>query len=140
MPARLKLPIINRETGELIELDAVVYLYGEGKKDKGFIKVFHAFTEQVLMDRDVMKGAFRLFIFILSKKLKKEELDFHMKAEEVIRELGITQRTYYRWLRTLIKKGYIVRLGQNYYCLKPFTAVIGRMVNVELPFEKEVET
>jgi hypothetical protein len=135
MPARLKLPIIDRETGELIELDAIVYLYGEGKKDKGFIKVFHAFTEQVLMDKDVMKGAFRLFIFILSRKIKREELDFHMKAEEVVRELGITQRTYYNWLRTLIRKGYIVRLGQNYYSLKPFTAVIGRMINVKLPFE-----
>ena len=135
MPARLKLPIIDRETGELIELDAVVYLYGEGKKDKGFIKVFHAFTEQVLMDRDIMTGAFKLFIFILSRKLKREELDFHMKAEEAVRELGITQRTYYNWLRTLIRKGYIVRLGQNYYSLKPFTAVIGKMMNIKLPFE-----
>jgi len=131
MPMRVKLPIMDKETGQVVEADAIVYLYGEAKKDKGFVKVFHAFVKDVVRDRE-LRQALDLLAYIMSEKLEKDSLKFYLTAEEVVRNLGISRRTFYRWLKTLTKKGYIVRIATNYYALKPYTIVIGKMANTEL--------
>lgn len=131
---RTKLPIVNPTTGEIF--DVIAYVYGEDKpKDKDFVKVFHVFTKAVLADKDIMKGAFRLFLYILTDKLETNKLSFYMAEKDVIEKLGISRATYYTWLKALLTKGYIVRLGTNLYTLKPFTAIIGRMVSVESDIE-----
>jgi len=131
MPMRVKLPIMDRETGQVVEADAIVYLYGEAKKDKGFVKVFHAFIKDVVRDKE-LRPALDLLAYIMSEKLERDSLKFYMTAEEVIRNLGISRDTYYRWLKTLMKKGYLVRIDTNYYAIKPYTIVIGKMANTEL--------
>ncbi len=120
MPARLRLPIVSPETGDILELDTIVYLYGEGRKpkDKGFVKVFHAFLEDVFKDREVMAGPFRLLAYIMSEKLDRDRLDFNLTAQEAINKLGITRQTFYRWLSILLKKGYLRRISATYYMLK----------------------
>ncbi len=128
---KTKLPIVDKATGEVVEVDAIVYLYGKPSGDKDFIKVFHAFLKNVLEDEEIMRGAFRLFVYILTKKVKKDQLTFVLKRDEVMVDLGIARQTYYRWLGTLLKKGYIKRLGNNYYSLRPYTAIIGRMANID---------
>jgi hypothetical protein len=131
MPVKVKLPIMDKETGQVLEFDAVVYLYGEGKKDKGFVKVFHAFVKDVVRDKE-LRPALDLLAYIMSEKLEKDSLKFYLTAEEVVKNLGVSRDTYYRWLRTLMKKGYITRIDTNYYALKPYTIVIGKMANTEL--------
>jgi hypothetical protein len=131
MPAKVKLPIMDKETGQVLEFDAIVYLYGEGKKDKGFVKVFHAFVKDVVRDKE-LRQALDLLAYIMSEKLEKDSLKFYLTAEEVVRNLGVSRDTYYRWLRTLIKKGYITRIDTNYYAIKPYTIVVGKMANTEL--------
>jgi hypothetical protein len=131
MPVKVKLPIMDKETGRVLEFDAVVYLYGEGKKDKGFVKVFHAFVKDVVRDRE-LRYALDLLAYIMSEKLEKDSLKFYLTAEEVVKNLGVSRDTYYRWLRTLMKKGYITRIDTNYYALKPYTIVVGKMANTEL--------
>ena len=131
MPMRVKLPIMDKETGQVVEADAIVYLYGEPKKDKDFDKVFHAFIKDIVRDKE-LRPALDLLAYIMSEKLERDSLKFYMTAEEVIRNLGISRDTYYRWLKTLIKKGYLVRIDTNYYALKPYTIVIGKMANTEL--------
>jgi len=121
MPVRTKLPVVSPETGEILELDAIVYLYGESRRgDRGFIKVFHAFLDTVFRDREVMAGPFRLMAYILSEKLDRDRLDFNMTAQEAINKLGITRQTFYRWLSVLLRKGYLKRINANYYALRPY--------------------
>jgi biotin operon repressor len=130
MPMKTKLSVIDPETGQVVEANAIVYLYGEAKKDKGFIKVFHAFIKDVVRDKE-LRPALDLLAYIMSEKLEKDSLKFYMTAEEIVRNLGISRDTYYRWLKTLIKKGYLVRIDTNYYTLKPYTAIIGKMANID---------
>jgi CRP-like cAMP-binding protein len=131
MPAKVKLPIMDKETGQVLEIDAIVYLYGEGKKDKDFVKVFHAFVKDVVRDKE-LRQTLDLLAYIMSEKLEKDSLRFYLTAEEVVRNLKVSRRTFYRWLKTLIEKGYIVRIATNYYAIKPYTIVVGKMANTEL--------
>jgi len=132
MPVRTKLPIVSPETGEILELDAIVYLYGESRRgDRDFIKVFHAFLDSVFRDREVMAGPFRLMAYILSEKLYKDRLDFNLTAQEAVDKLGITRQTFYRWLSVLLRKGYLRRISATYYALRPYTAIVGRMANID---------
>jgi len=131
MKARTKLLVIDPKTKNIVEADATVYLYGEAKKDKGFIKVFHAFIKDVIRDKE-LRPALNLLAFIMSEKLEMNSLTFYMTAEEVTRKLGVGRDTYYRWLKTLMKKGYIIRISTNYYAMKPYTIVIGKMADTEL--------
>ncbi len=131
MPAKVKLPIMDKETGQVLEVDAVVYLYGEGKKDKGFVKVFHAFVKDVVRDEE-LRHAIVLLAYIMSEKLERDSLRFYLTADEVVKNLGISRRTFYKWLKILKEKGYIVRIATNYYAVKPYTIVVGKMANTEL--------
>jgi hypothetical protein len=133
MPARTKLSIVHPKTGEILETDALVYLYGEGQKpkDRNFTKVFHAFLYDVFKDKEVMAGPFRLMTYIMAEKLHMDRLDFHLTFQEVKDKLGISEKTYYRWLGVLLRKGYIKRLAPNYYALRPYTAIVGKMANID---------
>jgi hypothetical protein len=135
MRAKTRLSMLNPETGEMMDIDAIVYLYGKDKPtDRNFVKVFHAFLDDVFRDKEVMAGPFRLVAYIWAEKLDRDRLDFHLTTREAIINLGITERTFYRWLSILLKKGYLRRIGPNYYVLRPYTAVIGKMTNID-PFE-----
>jgi len=138
MPARVKLPIVSPETGEILEVDALVYLYGEGQnpKDRNFTKVFHAFLDSVFKDKEIMAGPFRLIAYVMAEKLQKDRLDFHLTFQEIKERLGISEKTYYRWVSVLLRKGYIKRLGPNYYFLRPYTAIVGKMANIDY-FEED---
>jgi predicted DNA-binding protein (UPF0251 family) len=130
MAMKTKLPLLNEETGEIVEV--IAYIYGRPEaKDRDFIKVFHLFAEEVLADPDIMKGAFRLFLYIMTEKLEANRLVFYMTKEEVIEKLGISKATYYLWLQALLNKGHVKRIGPNYYTLKPRTAIIGRMADID---------
>ena len=132
MRAKTKLSLLNPETGEIMDVDAVVYLYGSPKsKDRDFVKIFHAFLDDVFRDKEVMAGPFRLMAYIMSEKLDRDRLDFHLTAKEATGKLDITERTFYRWLSILLKKGYLRRISATHYVLKPYTAVIGRMADID---------
>jgi hypothetical protein len=131
MPVKVKLPIMDKETGQVLEFDAIVYLYGEGKKDKGFVKVFHAFVKDVVRDKE-LRPALDLLAYIMSEKLERDSLKFYLTAEEVVKNLGVSRRTFYKWLKILTERSYIVRIATNYYAIKPYTIIIGKMANTEL--------
>jgi Fic family protein len=60
-----------------------------------------------------------LLAFIILEKINTSGLKFYLTAKEAVKTLGISRDTYYRWLNTLINKGYIVRIDTNYYALNP---------------------
>jgi len=117
VPIKRKLSIVDPKTGQVVEADAVVY-YGKAKKDKNFIKLLHTFIKDAVRDRE-LRPALDLLAYIMSEKLERDSLKFYMTAEEVVRNLGISRDTYYRWLKILMKKGYLVRIDTNYYTLNP---------------------
>jgi predicted DNA-binding protein (UPF0251 family) len=130
MVMKARLPILNEKTGEIV--DVIAYVYGRPKpRDRDFAKIFHVFAEEVLSDPEIMKGSFRLFLYIMTEKLEANKLVFYMTKEEVMKKLGISKATYYLWLKTLLRKGHIKRLGPNYYALRPYTVIIGRMVDID---------
>jgi CRP-like cAMP-binding protein len=128
---KAKLPTIDPETGEI--KDVIIYLYaGQPKpRDKNFSKVFHAFMEDVFRDKEVMAGPFRLIAYIMANKLSKDRLDFYLTVQEAMDNLGITRRTFYRWLSVLLKKGFIKRINANYYVMRPYTVIVGKMANID---------
>uniref|UniRef100_A0A7C5WZL0 Transcription regulator TrmB N-terminal domain-containing protein n=1 Tax=Thermocrinis ruber TaxID=75906 RepID=A0A7C5WZL0_9AQUI len=85
---------------KLVEADAVIYF------------------KDVVRDKE-LRPTLYLLVYIMSEKLEKGSLKFYMTAEEVIKALGISRDTYYRWLKTLMKKGYLTRIDTNYYTLNP---------------------
>ncbi len=117
MPIKTKLSIVAQKTGQVVETDAIVY-YGKAKKDENFIKLLHTFIKDVVRDKE-LRPALDLLAYIMSEKLERDSLKFYMTAKEVVRNLGISRDTYYRWLKTLIKKGYLVRIDTNYYAINP---------------------
>jgi hypothetical protein len=50
--------------------------------------------------------------------------------KRAIKDLDIDRRTFYRWLKVLLDKGYMEKLAVNVYRLKPYTAVKGQMKKV----------
>ena len=118
MPIKKKLSIVDPKTGQVVETDAVVYLHSKAQKDKDFVKLFHAFIKDIIRDKE-LRPALDLLVYIMSEKLERDSLKFYLTAEEVVKNLGVSRDTYYRWLRTLMKKGYITRIDTNYYALNP---------------------
>jgi len=117
VPIKRKLSIVDPKTGQVVEADAVVY-YGKTKKDKNFIKLLHTFIKDAVRDKE-LRPALDLLAYIMSEKLEKDSLKFYLTAEEVVKNLGVSRRTFYRWLKILTEKGYIVRIATNYYTLNP---------------------
>jgi Fic family protein len=60
-----------------------------------------------------------LLAFIIVEKINTNNFKFYLTAEEVVKNLGVSRETYYKWLRALINKGYLTRIGTNYYVLNP---------------------
>jgi len=109
VPIKKKLSIVDPKTGQVVETDAVVY-YGN------FVNLLHTFIKDAVRDRE-LRPALDLLAYIMSEKLEKDSLKFYMTAEEVVKNLGVSRDTYYRWLKTLMKRGYLVRINTNYYAL-----------------------
>jgi hypothetical protein len=125
---RTKVIFYNEHTGEIYEeIDRTLFI---GKqpyiRDKNFIKVFVGFLVDVLEDRELGSGAWRLLLYAI-QNMDFNSLRVYMVPEETAEKLGVTKRTFYNWVRTLIKNGYLEKLATNIYRIKPYTAIKGSM-------------
>jgi hypothetical protein len=125
---RAKVTFYNEHTGEIYEeVERTLFI---GKKpyirDKNFIKVFVGFLVDVLEDRELGTGAWRLLLFAI-ERMDFNSLKVYLIPEETIRELEISRKTFYRWLGTLLRNGYIEKIAKHTYKLKPYTAIRGNM-------------
>ena len=121
-----KYAIVDKETGEIIADDAMFI----GKKafvDKGFRKVFVGFLRDVVMDKEIAGKAIRLLLYII-ENLRTNDLTIMLYYKIVCEELDIGEKTFYRWLNTLLEKRILEKTEiPNLYRLIPFTAVNGQM-------------
>jgi hypothetical protein len=125
---RVKMAFYNERTGEIYEEIDRVLIIGKQPyiKDKNFIKVFVAFLSDVLENRELGSGAWRLLLYAI-ERMDFNSLKVYLIPEETIRELEISKKTFYRWLGTLLRNGYIEKIAKHTYRLKPYSAIKGTM-------------
>ena len=95
--------------------------------DTKFFKVFTAFSRRIIEDSDIAGKSIRLLFYIMAEKVKHiDEIEFYMSPSEVCRELNVSERTYRRWISTLIKKDIIIRIEPNRYKINPTCVCVGK--------------
>ena len=130
-----KLAIINLETGEILSERVVMIGKTPTVIDKGYVKVFITFLEDIVKDEDIVGKAVRLLLYIMNK-VDWNTLEFYLYHKQVCKELKISKKTFYVWLNTLIEKGHIEKTEKKYiYKLKPYSFIKGDM---KTTFEKEL--
>jgi hypothetical protein len=125
---RAKITFYNEQTGEIYEeIDKALFI---GKKpyarDRHFIKFFVGFLIDVLEDRELGTGAWKLLLYAI-QNMDYNSLKVYIIPEEAIKELKISRETFYKWLRILLKNGYIEKMAKHTYRIKPYTAIKGNM-------------
>ncbi len=125
---KAKITFYNEKTGEIYEeIDRVLIIGNQPYvKDKNFVKVFVSFLRDVLEDEELGKGAWRLLVYVINN-MDYNSLRVAMIPDEVANELGVTTRTFYNWLRILLKNGYLEKLAANIYRIRPYTAIRGSL-------------
>jgi hypothetical protein len=125
---RVRITFYNERTGEIYEETDKVVIVGKKPfvRDRNFVKFFVAFLIDILEDEDLGKGAWRLLIYAI-RKLEYNSLRVYMVPEETARELGVSKRTFYNWVRTLKRKGYLEKIATNIYRIRPYSVVRGNM-------------
>jgi hypothetical protein len=124
---RVRVIFYDEKTGEVFdEYDKAIFIGRKPKVDKGYVKVFLAFFRDVLEDKDLGKGAWRLLLYIIDN-LEFDSLKVSIVPQKAMEDLDISKDTYYRWLKVLLENGYIEKLATNIYRLKPYSAVKGQM-------------
>ncbi len=125
---RVRITFYNPETGEIYQEEDRAVIIGKQPyvRDRNFVKVFVAFLIDVLQDRELGSGAWRLLLYAI-ERMEFNSLKVYLIPEETIRELGIGRKTFYRWLGTLIKNGYIEKIAKHTYRIRPYTAIRGNM-------------
>jgi len=117
--------VINRETGEIEQRKVRIWDEYEKSLDKDFVKVFDAFTKDLLLDDEISGKAIRLLFYIASI-LEYEKDTFYLSPSGVAKELNVTERTVYYWLKTLLKKKIILKdERRNWYKINPYCVYKG---------------
>lgn len=129
-----KLGIINLETGEILEERLLIVGKKPTKIDKGFIKVFITFLEDVITNQEIAGGPIRLLLYLV-KHMNYNDLTVFIDTKKVLTDLGIKKATYHLWKKKLIKEGYIEKVNPYVYKIKPYSFVKGDM---KTTFEKEL--
>jgi hypothetical protein len=127
---RVIMTFYDEETGKAIEtIDRAVFFGHKAFLDKGYVKIFIAFLRDILEDKEVLKGPVRLFLYAVDL-MDYEDLRVSIVPQQAIKDLDIDRRTFYRWLKVLLDRGYMEKLAVNVYRLKPYTAIKGQMKKV----------
>jgi len=112
----------DAESGEVTD----ILLIGNPEQfDKDFVKVFHAFTEELLENEEIAGKAIRLLFWIM-KVLDYGQIEFYLYNKDVAEELNVSVRTITEWKKTLIKNGIIKKIKPNLYQLNPACVVKGK--------------
>lgn len=126
-----KLMLVDKETGEIIE-EEVMFI---GKRptritDKGFIKVFIGFLEDLIEDEE-LGGASRLLLY-MAKRMNYNDLRVAINLEEVLETLNISKKTYFKWKKKLVEKGYILQINAYVFEIRPYTFIKGSMDKIDI--------
>jgi hypothetical protein len=111
--------VVNPESGEVGKRLVRVWDEYEKSLDKDFVKVFDAFTKDLLLDEEISGKAIRLLFYIASI-LDYEKDTFYLSPSEVAKELNVSDRTVRKWKEILLKKRIILKTERrNWYKVNP---------------------
>ena len=123
--------VIDQETGEVINRKIRVWSYQE-PVDKGFVKFFDSFVMELLQDEEITGKAIRLLFYIASILDYDEEI-FYLSPREVSKELNVSERTIYIWIRILLDKGLILKTNRrNWYMVNRKCIYKGSVVRADI--------
>jgi hypothetical protein len=74
------------------------------------------FSTDLIRKGELLKGPIRLLLYAMSLA-DDDTSEVAIVPEEAIKELSITRETFYRWLKVLMSKGYLIRIANNVYRL-----------------------
>ncbi|MCI4458237.1 MAG: hypothetical protein JHC21_01315 [Thermocrinis sp.] len=74
------------------------------------------FSEDMLKDKKIFRGPIRLLLYAMSLAYH-DTLEVVISPDRAVKDLGITRRTFYRWLKVLMSKGLLTRIANNVYRL-----------------------
>jgi hypothetical protein len=111
--------VINPETGEVEERKVRIWDEYEKSYDKDFVKVFDAFTKDLLLDEEISGKAIRLLFYIASI-LDYDKDTFYLSPSKVAKELKVHRDTIQKWLRILLNKKIIQKIDRNWYRVNPY--------------------
>ena len=112
--------VINQETGEVEKRLVRVWDEYEKSLDKNFVKVFDAFTKDLLLDEEISGKAIRLLFYIASI-LEYDKDTFYLSPSEVAKELNVHRITVQKWIKILLKKRIILKTERrNWYKVNPY--------------------
>jgi hypothetical protein len=113
---KAKVVFYDEGTGEVLDDKEAIIVGNSPYTGKGY---FVAFLKDILEDEKVSKGPIKLFLYAINLA-DYNTLEVHLIPERTIKELGITERTFYRWLKVLLSEGYLTKLATNVYRLNPY--------------------
>ena len=112
--------VINQETGETEKRLVRVWDEYEKSLDRNFVKVFDAFTKDLLLDEEISGKAIRLLFYIASI-LEYDKDTFYLSPSEVAKELNVHRITVQKWIKILLKKRIILKTERrNWYKVNPY--------------------
>lgn len=117
--------IVDQETGEVVAQNFIFFGRPNRALDKGYIKVFVAFLDSALEDDQIAGKAIRL-LFYLMKNMEYNNPIVKIIPRYAIRELGISKKTFYIWLKVLEEKSFVRRIDTYTYEINPYHFVKGQ--------------
>jgi hypothetical protein len=74
------------------------------------------FSKDLLKDKSFFKGPIRLLLYAMSLA-NPDTFEVAILPDKAVKDLGISEKTFYRWLKVLLSKGHLTRLATNIYRL-----------------------
>jgi hypothetical protein len=118
---------INQRTGEV----ETFLVLSPSSTDTNFIKIFIPFIEEIFNNKKLLAGPFRLLLWVV-KRMDWNTLEVYLREKDVLTDLDITARTYYRWKKILLEEGLLLQdnMEKKKYYLKPYSIIKGTMQKV----------
>lgn len=124
------LSVVNNTTGEVVD-DMIVLIGNKATEiDRGYVKVFVAFLEDLVANDEIAGKAIRLLLSLL-QDLNWNSLEVYVYPPDLAERLGVTERTIRNWLNVLKNNGILAETNKRYiYKLKAYSFIRGKMSKV----------
>ena len=118
----------NSETVNVNKGNVRVWVYEPNLVNKDSVKFFDAFAMDLLVDNEILCKAIKLLFYIASN-LDYEQEVFYLSPRKASKDLKVTERMVYNWLRILIDKGIIIKSeDRNWYRINKKYVLKGSVV------------
>jgi hypothetical protein len=124
---KMKVCLTDMETGEVLT-DYVFFIGNKMRKvDKGFVKIFVAFLDDIIEDKEIGGKAIRLLLSVMND-INWNSLEVYIYPKREARRLKVSEKTIYRWLDVLIEKEILFPTDRKYiYKIKVYSVIKGSM-------------